>query len=164
MNKNQLLAAATLVTTVVLGVLAGLAVATRAGLLEVLVLFFAGVGAGVSVKALIDTRRSSGKDTGLAKVKATTTSPNGRAQGRRRDRGGRRRSGRGQPSRTTGKVKWFDDAKGFGFITPDNGKDDCFVHRSAIQGARSLPEGKLVEFHIVTDEKGREAAADVVGI
>ena len=61
--------------------------------------------------------------------------------------------------RTTGTVKWFNDAKGFGFITPDNGQKDCFVHHSAIQaqGFRSLAEGERVEFEVVEGKKGPAA-------
>jgi cold shock protein len=61
--------------------------------------------------------------------------------------------------RTTGTVKWFNDAKGFGFVTPADGQKDCFVHHSAIQGTgfKSLQEGDLVEFDIVQGPKGPAA-------
>jgi len=61
--------------------------------------------------------------------------------------------------RTTGTVKWFNDAKGFGFITPENGDKDCFVHHTAIkaEGFRSLSEGDRVEFDIVQGAKGPAA-------
>ena len=61
--------------------------------------------------------------------------------------------------RTTGKVKWFNDAKGFGFITPDNGQKDCFVHYNTISGSefKSLAEGDAVEFDIVEGQKGPAA-------
>ena len=61
--------------------------------------------------------------------------------------------------RTTGTVKWFNDAKGFGFITPENGQKDWFVHFSAIQGNgfKSLAEGEKVEFEIVQGAKGPAA-------
>jgi CspA family cold shock protein len=61
--------------------------------------------------------------------------------------------------RTTGTVKWFNDTKGFGFITPEDGSKDCFVHHSAIQGNgfKTLAEGQRVEFDIVTRDKGPAA-------
>jgi CspA family cold shock protein len=61
--------------------------------------------------------------------------------------------------RSTGKVKWFNDAKGFGFITTNSG-EDVFVHFSAIQakGFRSLPEGADVEFDLVQGPKGLQAS------
>ena len=64
-----------------------------------------------------------------------------------------------------GIVKWFNDCKGFGFITPENGQADCFVHHSAIQGTgfKSLKEGDRVEFDIVAGKKG-PAAENVVVI
>ena len=61
--------------------------------------------------------------------------------------------------RTIGNVKWFNDSKGFGFITPENGSKDCFVHHSAIQGSgfKSLAEGEQVEFDVVQGQKGPAA-------
>jgi CspA family cold shock protein len=58
-----------------------------------------------------------------------------------------------------GTVKWFNDAKGFGFITLDDGSKDCFVHHSAIQGEgfKSLIEGDRVQFEVVQGEKGPSA-------
>ena len=61
--------------------------------------------------------------------------------------------------RTTGTVKWFNAEKGFGFITPDEGGKDCFVHFSAIQGSgfKSLEEGERVEFEVGQGQKGPQA-------
>ena len=62
--------------------------------------------------------------------------------------------------RTTGTVKWFNDSKGFGFITPEGGAKDCFVHHSAItgEGFKSLAEGDRVEFEVTRGPKGLQAA------
>jgi CspA family cold shock protein len=60
----------------------------------------------------------------------------------------------------TGTVKWFNDSKGFGFITPDGGGEDLFAHFSEInmQGFKTLKEGQKVSFEIVDGKKGKQAA------
>lgn len=62
-----------------------------------------------------------------------------------------------------GKVKWFNERKGYGFITPDDGGNDCFVHFTSIEekGFRSLGEGDAVEFEIENDDRGRTRAVKV---
>ena len=61
----------------------------------------------------------------------------------------------------TGTVKWFNDAKGFGFITPDGGGEDLFAHFSEIQinGFKSLKENQRVQFEVKTGPKGKQACA-----
>jgi CspA family cold shock protein len=63
----------------------------------------------------------------------------------------------------TGTVKWFNDAKGFGFITPDGGGEDLFAHFSAIQmgGFKTLKEGQKVSFEITEGNKGKKQASNI---
>ncbi|CAF2253309.1 hypothetical protein YC2023_096444 [Brassica napus] len=67
--------------------------------------------------------------------------------------------------RRKGSVKWFDTQKGFGFITPDDGGDDLFVHQSSIrsEGFRSLAAEEPVEFQVENDNNGRPKAIEVSG-
>ena len=60
----------------------------------------------------------------------------------------------------TGIVKWFNDAKGFGFITPDEGGEDLFAHFSSVQtqGFKTLKEGQKVSFDVVQGPKGKQAS------
>ncbi len=64
----------------------------------------------------------------------------------------------------TGSVKWFNSAKGYGFITPDNGADDCFVHVTAIQasGFKQLVEEQRVQFEMIEGRNGRLVAGNIV--
>ncbi len=69
-------------------------------------------------------------------------------------------------AKTTGRVKFFDVVKGFGFITPDDGSSDVFVHQTSIhaEGFRSLAEGEIVEFETEMDtKKGKTFATNVTG-
>jgi CspA family cold shock protein len=67
---------------------------------------------------------------------------------------------KGRTGMATGTVKWFNDAKGYGFITPDGGGKDVFVHHTAVQmeGFRSLAEGQKVEYEVTEGPKGPQAA------
>lgn len=66
---------------------------------------------------------------------------------------------------TSGTVKWFNTEKGFGFIAPDDGSTDVFVHQTNIiaEGFRSLADGEKVEFETETDDTGRSKAINVTG-
>ncbi len=64
---------------------------------------------------------------------------------------------------TVGTVKWFNPVKGYGFIQPDNGDKDAFVHISAVEsaGLDGLREGQKVEFELISDDRGRSSAENL---
>ncbi len=66
----------------------------------------------------------------------------------------------------TGTVKWFNTAKGYGFIQPDDGSQDAFVHISAVEraGLPGLREGQKVEFELVPGRNGKSAAEELVAL
>jgi len=67
----------------------------------------------------------------------------------------------------TGTVKWFNEQKGYGFIQPENGNKDVFVHISAVEraGLRTLKEGQKVQFEIVTDKRtGKSSAGNLTAV
>ncbi|GHC53954.1 cold-shock protein [Alcaligenes pakistanensis] len=68
-------------------------------------------------------------------------------------------AGTGDNQKLSGTVKWFNDAKGFGFITPDNGGEDLFAHFSSIQmnGFKTLKEGQKVLYEVAQGPKGKQA-------
>jgi CspA family cold shock protein len=80
-------------------------------------------------------------------------------QGRRRRKTRQLNQQQGEQM-ATGTVKWFNDAKGYGFITPDDGSEDLFAHFSAINmsGFKTLKEGQKVSFDVVQGPKGKQAS------
>jgi len=173
MNK-RILFGVILVAALAVGALMALVIAEGVELVAAGVLFLSGTVGGVALRGFLRNVPKPA-DIGLER-----RPPEPRPGRRRQQSGGGRsrskgREGSGGPGgrqsrgntgtkkgeRLEGKVKWFDETKGFGFITPDDGQDDCFVHRSAVPGGKPLAEGGRVAFHIITDEKGRKAAAEV---
>lgn len=110
------------------------------------------------------SRRKGGR-RGSERPQRNDRSRNDGNRSERKERGGEKRSRpkRGKKAvRSVGTVKWFDESKGYGFITPEQGGEDCFVHKSVLPNDGSLVEGGKVEFEITKDDRGRVAATNVV--
>jgi len=177
-KKEQLYLIA-LVIAVVLGGVLTFAMVGRVSVFPLIALFvlggvtggaIQGIGSAMRREMTVERRPAVRPDRGGAKPArqpergrvrggaASKGAPKSREKGPPRERAARSRQG---APLSEGTVKWFDETKGYGFITPENGSDDCFVHRSGIQGGISLPEGKKVKFRVTKDERGRRAATDV---
>jgi CspA family cold shock protein len=160
MLNKRIFLIAMLVAGVLLAIVVARSMVGAVGWVPLVLLFVGGAGAGLSVSGL---RRPK---TSVSPVSPRRAPDRARDRSRtvERNKGSRRRPQRKPKVKSTGKVKWFDETKGFGFITLDDGEADCFVHRSAIQEGDSLVEGKQVGFNVIKDERGRKAAANVVTI
>ncbi len=167
--KKELFFLAVTIASAAVAIFTGMAL--TGGFVLTMVLFLAGcgVGSGVTGIALAMRRELERQPTRTPRSKATprrSTAPRRQRQkavspGPTAASGSAGRNAGSNAKLSRGTVKWFDETKGFGFITPENGDEDCFVHRSSIQGGNALPEGREVEFEIVKDDRGRRAAANV---
>jgi len=176
--KKELFFLAITIASAAVAIFTGMAL--KGGFVLTMVLFLAGcgVGSGVTGVALAMRRELERQPTRTPRSRATprgSTAPRrqrqkavapgrtaaARSAAQSASSGSADRSARSDANLSRGTVKWFDETKGFGFITPENGDEDCFVHRSSIQGGNALPEGQEVKFEIVKDDRGRRAAANV---
>ena len=160
MFKNPVFRIVMLVVAVLVAGVVWRSMAGVVGWVELVLLFVSGVVVGLSVSGLSRRRPS------VSPVSSRTAPDRGRDRSRTVDRDkSRRRRGQGKRQiKTTGKVKGLDETKGVGFMKLDGGEKDGCVHRSGIQAGNSRAEGKRVEFNVITDDRGRQAAANVVTI
>lgn len=160
------------IVALVLALVKAVSLAGRVGFFDTLLLLVAGIGLGATASGLAravlrEMTQPAAPRSPARKSDRDRSSPRARA----RERSGKRKRdeapARDAPAggeRKTGTVKWFNNAKGFGFISPDNGDKDCFVHRTAVAEGDGLPEGARVEYEVIRDDRGRRAAANVKAI
>jgi CspA family cold shock protein len=168
--SNPLINFVVLVISLVLTAVGAAFVLGEVGLFELVLLFLGGYGLGVTFPSFFGRLRGSGRTRRTVSATAARDQRGERDSRRRTKERPQRTERRQRPQnskakravRTKGTVKWFDESKGYGFITPEDGSKDCFVHRSVVPNGGSLAEGKKVEFEVIKDDRGRVAAANVV--
>lgn len=152
MNITRLLLLLAALAITIIGIISALPIAP---LWIIALILVGGIGIGNSISAAARPRQIRERKPKPLRAERQERKPPAKRSGTRR--------ARGRNARQAGEVKWFNQSKGFGFIVPDDGSEDCFVHHSAIEGSgfRSLRQGQRVEFVITTDEHGRRTAAEV---